>query len=336
MRKNTLADPVTRPPGWALAEFASGNSTSAGPVTLDLIDPAGHTYPVYSWAATTQPWTLLAWSGDRSRVLLGQYYHSPVVFSQLTLATGQVTTFSLPSGATVLGYTRPDGENILVADNEGIARYNLAGVLQQSLVTSTKYTSAISSPDGLTEVVTGNGGLDVVSNSGGIIRQLPVPGAHSCSPVRWRDATTVLATCYSSTVAGPQMWLVPLSNAGASALTHAPDGNGPDLGDIDAWQFPSGLYVQALGGCATTFIGLQSASGTVAAVSVPGSEGDNGVAATSGNRMLVVEKTTGCLPGSSLAWLDPATGAAQNVLPAPAHGYGVTAVIPFNANGTQP
>lgn len=333
-------NPVTRAlsqagPGWALAGFASGNSTSAGPVTLDLIDPAGHTYPVYTWAPTTEPLTLLAWSGDRSRVLLGQYYRSPVTFSQLTLATGQVTTFSLPSGATVLGYTRPDGENILVAGNGGIARYDLTGVLQQRLVSGGQYTSAISSPDGLTEIVNGSGGLDLVSNSGGTIRQLPVAGVSGCAPVRWWNSTTVLATCFPDRYAQPQLWLVPLTSAGSSALTPVRDGSGPDLGDIDAWQLPAGLYLEALGGCSTVFIGQQSASGTVTQVDVPGSDGNTPVAATSGSRMLVLERS-GCGPGASLIWLDPATAATQSVLQAPAHGYGVTSVVAFNGDGTQP
>jgi hypothetical protein len=333
-------DPGTQPlsqagPGWAIAEFSSGSPTVAGPVTLDLVDPSGRTYPLYSWASTMRPWNVLDWSGDRSRVLLVQADASPEVFGQLTLATGQLSTFTLPAGATVLGYTRPDGDNILVDDQDGLARYNLSGVLQQRLVTGSQYDSAISSPDGVTEVVNGSQGLELVSNTGGVIRQLPVPGGRGCAPVRWWNATTVLATCTPASPAyAPQVWLVPVTGARGTALTPVRT-SGPDLGDLDAWELPGGLYVQALGACGTQFIGQQSATGTVQQVSVPGSSGDNRVVATAGSRLLVLEVSE-CTPSASLAWLDPATGAISNVLLAPAHRYGVMSVIPFNGDGTQP
>jgi hypothetical protein len=334
-------NPVTRSlsqtgPGWALAEFGSGSATVAGPVTLDLVDPAGHTYPLYNWTATTQPWSVLDWSGDRSRVLLAQEGAPRKVFGQLTLATGQITTFMLPTDATVLGYTRPSGENILVADNDGIARYNVAGVLQQQLITGSQYNLAISSPDGQTEVVNGGSGLVLVRNSGSVIRQLPVPGVDAregCAPVRWWDATTVLARCTPTGSAAPQVWLVPLNGA-ARALTPVRDGGGPDLGDLDAWQLPTGVYTQGLGGCGTVFIGHQSPGGTVTEVNVPGGTDNNLVVAASGSRLMVLE-VSGCTPSASLVWLNPASGAEQNVLMAPAHDYGVMAVVPFNGDGKQ-
>jgi hypothetical protein len=40
--------------------------------------------------------------------------------------------------------------------------------------------------------------------------------------------------------------------------------------------------------------------------------------------------------GSSLAWFNPATGAKQPVLTAPANGTGVIAAIPDNRDGEQP
>lgn len=69
--------------------------------------------------------------------------------------------------------------------------------------------------------------------------------------------------------------------------------------------------------------------------STAGSAGNNEVAATSGSRMLVLE-VSGCTPSGSLAWLDPATGAVQSVLLAPARSYGVMSVVAFNGDGTQP
>jgi TolB protein len=325
--------------GWALAEFTAGSYQVAKPVTLYMIDPAGGKYRLYAWPATTQPWHLVDWSGDKTRVLLEELGAGPFVLHQLTLATGQLTSFTLPRAVTqVLGYTRPDGDNILV-NQDGIARYSLAGVLQGRLSQGSEFGSAISSPDGLTEVVSGGTGVDLVSNSGDKVRWLPVPGASAaeggCLPERWWNAAEVLVSCIPNGASGPRVWLVPVSGAAPTALTPTRVADSADLGDLDAWHLPGGLYVQALGGCGTKFIGRQSATGTVQTVIVPGSEGNNVVIATSARRMLVQEISE-CTPASTLVWLNPATGAVQPVLTAQPKTTGVASAIPFNEYGEQP
>lgn len=321
-------------PGWVLAEYATGSSQIAGPVTLYLVDPRGGLYKLYSWPATRQPWVLAAWSGDKTRALLEQVGVSQPTLHQLTIATGQVTTFTLPPTVTqVLGYTRPDGENILV-QQDGIVRYDLSGVLQTRLSTGPEDALAISSPDGLTEVVSAGSGVDLVSNAGGVIRFLPVPGSDAtlggCMPERWWNASDILVACTPTGAIGPQAWLVPVSGATPTALT-PPRLAPPDFGDMEAWQLPTGLYVEAETGCGPPFIAKQLADGTVQAVT-GGSA--SLVVATSGDLMLVQQ--SGCAPGSSLAWFNPATGAKQGVLTALANSTGVVDAIPYNANGEQP
>jgi hypothetical protein len=324
-------------PGWALAEFTTGSHQVAGPVTLYLVDPDGGVYQLYRWSATTQPWVLTAWSGDKSRVLLEQVATSQPTLHQLTLATGQVTTFTLPPTVTqVLGYTRPDGDNILVAQN-GVVRYNLAGALQVRLSDGTELASAVSSPDGLTEVVNGSSGVELVGNAGGVVRSLPIPGTDptmgGCTPERWWNAADVLVACTPSGAIGPQLWLVPVSGAAPTALTPARTGP-PDFGDEDAWQLPTGLYLQAETGCGPPFIAEQPAGGAAQVVAVAGGSGSV-VVATSGDQMLV-QQFHECVTGSSLAWFNPATGAIQQVLVAPANSVGVVAAIPDDADGEQP
>lgn len=322
-------------PGWAVAEFTTGSHQTAGPVTLYMVDPAGGMYQLYRWPATTQPWVLTAWSGDETRVLLQQVGTSPLTLHQLTLATGQVTTFALPPAVTqVLGYTHPDGENILVAQ-DGVVRYSLTGVLQARLSAGTELASAVSSPDGLTEVVNAGTGVELVSNAGGVVRFLPVPGTDStmggCTPERWWNAADVLVACTPSGAIGPQLWLVPVSGDAPTALTPVRTAP-PDFGDEDAWQLPAGLYLEAETGCGPPFIAEQLAGGGVQAV--PGGSGSV-VVATSGDRMLV-QQFTECLAASSLAWFNPATGAAQPVLTAPPHSTGVVSAIPYDGDGEQP
>jgi hypothetical protein len=322
-------------PGWALAEYTTGSSQVAGPVTLYMLDPQGGLYRLYSWPATTEPWVLMAWSGDETRALLEQVGTSQPTLHELTIATGQVTTFTLPSTVTqVLGYTRPDGENILV-QQDGIVRYSLTGVLQTRLSEGPQDALAVSSPDGLTEVVSAGTGVELVSNAGGAVRFLPVPGSDAtlggCAPERWWNSADVLVACTPAGANGPQVWLVPVSGATPTALTAPPPSGGPDFGAMDAWQFPTGLYVAAETGCGPPFIAKQLSGGAVQAV--PGGSASV-VVATSGDLMLVQQ--SGCAPSSSLGWFNPSTGAKQPVLTAPANGTGVVAAVPYNGDGEQP
>jgi TolB protein len=328
-------------PGWALAEYTTGSYQVAAPVTLYAVDPEGGMYQVFQWPATTDPWNLIDWSGDKTRVLLQEPGSAnPTTLHQLTLATGQITTFTVSAaGSQALGYTRPDGENILVAQ-DGIARYSLTGVFQARLSQAgSEYQSAVSSLDGLTEVLSGGTGVELVSNAGGMIRWLPVPGAAgnagSCMPVRWWNPSDVLVSCIASQVSEEQLWLVPVSGAAPTALTPPRSPYGPDFGDVDAWQLPTGLYLQAQAGCGPPFIATQSASGAVQAVTVPGASSGNVVIATTGDSMLVQEFSE-CLQGSSLAWFNPATGSAQLVLTRQPKSTGVVSAIAFNGDGEQP
>jgi hypothetical protein len=324
-------------PGWTLAEYTTGTFQKARPVTLYLVDPRGGKYRLYQWPATKEPWQLVDWSGDKARALFLPTGAKAGTMDQLKLATGKMTSFRLPSSVGfVLGYSHPDGVNVL-ATHDGIARYNLNGKLQAQLIKGNKYDEAISAPNGKTEVVNGTTGVDLVSNTGGIIRSLSVPGVsrNSCTPVRWWNASVVLVSCLPRSSPAAQLWLVPVSGAAPTALTPVRNGKGPDLGDLDAWKFRSGLYLQAAGPCGNQFIGKQSASGKVTEINVPGSGGTNIVAATSGDSMLVKE-VNGCLPSTALVWFKPATKAVTKVLPAPKSGYGVLEVVAYNRNGRQP
>jgi hypothetical protein len=321
-------------PGWVLAEYTTGSSQVAGPVTLYMVDPEGGMYQLHNWPATSEPWVLMAWSGDKTRALLEQVGVTQPTLHQLTLATGQITTFTLPSTVTqVLGYTRPDGENILV-QQDGVVRYSLTGVLQTRLSDGPQDAWEVSSPDGLTEVVSAGTGVELVSNAGGVVRFLPVPGSDAtmggCTPQRWWNAADIVVACTPSGAMGPQVWLVPISGAAPTALTPAAT-SAPDFGDMDAWQLPSGLYVEAETGCGPPFIAKQLAGGAVQAV--PGGSASV-VIATSGDLMLTQQ--SGCEPGSSLAWFNPATSAKQPVLTAQANSTGVIAAVPYNGDGEQP
>jgi len=171
-------------------------------------------------------------------------------------------------------------------------------------------------------------GLELVSNAGGVIRQLPVPHIKDgCSPVRWWTSRVILATCTETGLPGGNMWLVPVSGATATVLTPPRRHATFDMGDFNAWQLSSGRYVDGFGACATLVIGRQPAHGPEQLVHVPGAPSSLIITAT--RTRLLVERFNGCNPGASLVWLNPATHKLTVAVPVSGQQWGVTSVVPF-------
>ena len=333
-------------PGWELAEYTAGRppgdtagpAAKASPVTLYLISPAGVRYPMHTWGSQATAPYLIAWSGDKTRALLGL---TGSKYEQLTLATGKLTAGQLPGRAQPAGYTLPDGLNIL-GITEGssgsapstVARYSLAGQLLKVLTRGANESTAAYAANGTALAVSGSKGLELVSNAGGVIRALPVPNTSlplGCTPARWWNSTTVLAECFAKGADAPRLWLVPISGKRPTALTPQRSGAGPDLGDIGAWQLPSGTYLQALGGCATLQIFRQAASGSITPVVPAHTAGqDNRIVTALGGRLLINAQTA-CPGSESLLWYNPATKAEQWLLRAPAGTAGVIGVVAYNS-----
>ena len=325
--------------GWVLAEYTNGAAGKAAPVTLYLISPAGVRYPMHTWNGRGTTPYLIAWSGDKTRALLSLTGSG---YEQLTLSTGKLTVGKLAGRAQPLGYTLPDGQDILgvteaAAGGESatVARYSLAGRLLKVLTRGVDENTAAYAPNGATLAVSGAKGLELVSNGGGVIRSLPVPRtdpALGCYPSRWWNATTVLTECLADGAVAPRLWLVPANGKKPVPLTPQRSAAGPDLGDIDAWQLSSGLYVQGLGGCATMEIYRQAANGSITLVNVPHTSGNNNQVVTAVGARLLVHAQTSCPGSSSLLWFNPATHAEQWLLHAPASAAGVIGVVADNSN----
>jgi hypothetical protein len=321
--------------GWVLAQYTTapaGGGAGSGSAELYLISPGGTRYQLASWPDWRTAPELVAWSPDGKRALF-QVFSGKGGVDQLTLATGQMSTFVMPGSATPIGYTTPDGLNIVAGQPSGngtsLARYSLSGRLTSPLGYSAD-GQVLYAPSG-TEFVTGSSnGLKLVSNAGALIRRLPVPGtsANSCNPVRWWDSSMVLASCPPPNTASPQLWLVPLGGGRPTALTPPRSFKTGDLGDLDAWQLPSGLYLQSAGPCGELQIFKQAGNGSITLVTVPHTEGDNRVLTVLGSRLLV-QAPTSCEGSVSLLWFNPGTRAEQWLIRAPANAVGVTAAIPF-------
>jgi hypothetical protein len=329
-------------PGWALAEYSAGTSGDGVPVragsdTLYLVDPAGGRYTLAGWPKNSAPtkWRLQAWSGDGKRALFVTFGTRQQVH-QLDLRTGRLTGFTLPAGTNVLGYTRPDGLNILVgrgiaqSDSHVLERYSLAGRLQASLTTVADLGQVAYQPAGRELAAGALRGLELVSNRGGVIRTLKMRGeSNGCNAVRWWSSNTILASCETQSYV-QRMWLVPANGGTAKPLAPIHQHNF-DLGDFNAWQLSSGLYLNGYGACGSMVIGKQPARGPETLVNVPGSASSLIVTATSSR--LLVERINGCEPGNSLVWYNPATRAMNVAVPVHGHQQGVIAAIPYFVTG---
>ena len=327
-------------PGWVLAEHWNGRYPPGGkpvggyrplkpvaaPAVLYLVDPAGRRYQLYRTASTTSPPVLVDWSGDKTRALLRTATAGGV--EQVTLATGRVSRpAELAGQASVLGYTRPDGLNLLGWRQAGpraqLARYSLTGALTKVLATGPDAGAAVYSGDGTALAVGAARGLQLVSNSGAVIRSLPVAGT-PCDPVRWWSPGTILATCTGTAgTAAFRMWLVPAGGGQARALSVERAGDSGDLGDIGAWQLPSGRYFQGLGPCGTVQVFRQQANGSVTLITVPHSSGNNRVLGAY-QAQLLVQAPAGCSPTAALLWFNPSSRRERMLL-----SSGVLGAVPY-------
>jgi hypothetical protein len=319
--------------GWVLAQYTSAHTEGgSGPAALYLLSPGGTKYQLASWPNWRFAPQLVAWSPDGQRAVF-QVFSGKGGTEVMTLATGQMSTFVMSGEASPIGFTTPRGLNIVAGQPSGngtsLARYDLSGRLVQRLGFSVD-GQVLYAPSG-TEFATGiSNGLKLVSNGGTLIRNLPVHGtsANSCNPVRWWNSGTILASCVPPNSGSPQLWLVPVSGARPTALTPPRRVSSGDLGDLDAWQLPSGLYLQAAGPCAVLQIFRQSGHGSITRVTVPHTNGDNRVLTAQGSRLLI-QAPTSCTGSNSLLWFNPATHAEQWLFRAPGNVVGVAIAVPF-------
>lgn len=341
-------------PGWTLATWTSLAPTNAQPqpdeltladveTTLYLVDPTGAHYSITEFPAPgDQGATPLVtdWSGDGSSALLNVGTDVIVV----DLRTGEHTTFTPPAefGFTA-GFTHPNGEAVLVStsfngDEPGtLHRFDRSGAPQFTYPTDRlegRFSGTyLPSPDGLSIVLGTDDGLVVMGNDGTVARHLTIAEQGECTPVRWWDAdSTVLADCRDA--AGlwiKQLWLVPVDGATPTALTAPNDGQTmPDLGDTNAWQLPTGTYVQAASACGTEYLARLEPDGTTTPVAVPEVDENDSVdfvGAVGSNLLLQAELS--CGPGRALLLFDPAANTSTVLLGPPVNDGGVTAAVPY-------
>ena len=345
-------------PGWLLA--TSHSAVENATTTLYLVDPAGGRYRVTTFpSSSAQPPALVDWSGDGSHALLSTGDSTAIVVELRTGKQTVITVDGLPR------FARPDGNAILVSsggDGTGPAtlkRVDLAGNQQLAYPTN-KLGSAFNgkylpTPDG-TQLVLGTAkGLVLVGNDGAVGRKLPspMPGA-GCAPVRWWTPTTLLASCtahpadpYTTSAVPTQLWQVPLNGGAPTALTavNPSDGSDPswggDFGDSNAWQLPSGTYLQSSRSCGPRFLSRLTPDKHTTVVTVPGLEGrpagGAGVVGVDGTDLdLLAVAASGCDGRgrqSLLLRYDPANDTSTVLIGPPVNGGTVLSAESYPGQG---
>jgi TolB protein len=312
--------------------------------TLYLVDPAGGRYPITTFP-TGSTARLVGWSGDGSHALFhaakpGSLSNGTAI--SVDLRSGNQTTFAVAGGSPI-GYARPDGTAVLVGkghygDRPSLERVDLAGNQELIYPLGEDYKGgALPTPDGTQVVLGSSKGLALVGNDGTPGKALPVPGElTACSPVRWWTSGVVLARCGAAVrfSSAGQLWQVPVDGTTPIALTavNSAQGDDPgfrgDYGDVDAWQLPSGTFLQSLGACGTLFLSRLTPDGHTTQVNVPGVSSSVIVNGVSGDKLVLVAKA-GCGPGTSLLTYDPATNSYTTLLGATVNGGSVAQAIVY-------
>lgn len=331
-------------PGWSLVQYStakqSGNVLKGGTTALYLVDPRGQKFTVHSWKnsqATPIP-HLLDWSGDRQRALLVQQV-SPTGgahVEQISLVTDKVVNeFTLPSLTEPIGYTKPDGLNLLTikftynGTRVQLIRYNLAGVRQRVLAEITRpFADTLYAPDGTYLLATAPSGLDQISNTGGVVKRFhPRPAQDFCSPIRWWNSTTVLASCFRT----------PLDSVARLWLFHVRTGRSSPLAPVTgfnqntAWYISSGQFLQESTICPV--LAQVFRNGSIHKAPVPGN-GSIQIVGAVGGRLLLTGQATQCYysASASLLWFDPKQHKVSYLLRAAKNVIGVLAVVPFGGS----
>lgn len=346
-------------PGWLLATWSevpgrrAGGELSPGELTAEtatttlyLVDPAGGRYPITTFpppGAGSSP-TLADWSGDGTHALFYAYAPAPSATYTVTtvdLHSGTQASFSIDNGANSFDvaarYSRPQGKAVLLAKSNGaearwLKRVDLTGRPELTYPVGRDFQgSYLSTPDGTQLVLGMADGLALMGNDGTAGKTLPVTGEQDCAPTRWWNSTSTVVVARCRGRGGARLWLVPISGEPPTALTAPLNGQGPDYGDLNAWQLPSDMFVQVAGACGSEYLGkLSAVGGTTTRVDVPGVDPRSSIRVIGPDGgHLVVQGRASCGGGQALFDYDPAAKASTVLLGPPLNGGGVIAALPY-------
>jgi hypothetical protein len=332
--------------GWVVVRY-DGSTTDLsreGPFVIYLVDPAGTLYEIRAFT-TADPFVgeLEAFANSGRQIALEMVRRSDFErrVASLSLESGLWrTVLLLPDAYSSLGTTLPSGRDIVVnrqdtpSATDYLEIYRTNGDLFASITSAPSgfpWLTWLYGLDGTFLVVGAGSALTVYQNDGTMVRDLTIPAGY-CEPVRWWDATTILASCVPDYVLSANgyyhvLWLIPLDGSAGSALT-APPPPGWDVvefGHADAWRAAATTLVQWYGDCGARGIQVLHPDTSTDWVSI-GVGGSHWIHAQDGNN-LIIHSNSGCGDSYGPVSLISPTGSLIRTLVPTIPGYfGVTSV----------
>jgi TolB protein len=326
------------------------------PTRLYLVSPAGDRYLITTFAPPHNFPGLVGWTTDAGRALLASGV-------EIDLHTGAQTTIPGLGAPGHAAYADADGTAFLVStpgvgdEPDMLTRVDRAGTTEVTYPTDHLGGAGrfgghyLVSPDGTQLVLaTSNQGdgpvprtdnsLVVFSQQGSVVATLPSPTPNAfCSPVKWWQPTVILAECNTVHSMANQLWEVPVDGSAPTALTALNPGRlddprlqdpgfGKDVGDRNAWQLPTGTFLQSAGPCGTKFLSRLTPTKHATRVNVPGVSGNVIVIGATSDKLLLTA-WGGCGLAPSLLAYDPAANTTTVLLGPPGDGGGVINVQLF-------
>jgi hypothetical protein len=269
---------------------------------------------------------------------------------EVDLTTGAHRQINVPQLATI-GFTSPMGAN-LVADQDMVAadgtwtgqrlvrldrngkpQVQLAEIAEPKPGDLIEYPESntlrwLYSPDGASVYLNGQGGLRVVSNAGGPIRDLATletPHAN-CAPVAWWDQHTILASCIDPN--GFRLWLAPTAGGSAKPLTQLPGKEPIGLGYDNAVRAGDTVFAQHEEACGAVTVHELASSGAGAPVAIPQSLSSDRLIGAAGSKIAIMSSAR-CGYPAWFGFYDAGTNTTQKIVPDVPGELGVRAALAF-------
>jgi hypothetical protein len=297
--------------GWVAAAYSADtiNPYTDGPTVVYLVSPAGDRYELASFpAGGPQADYVGNISNDGTHVAVAIYVPGgPSRVVSIDIATGaQRDILAVESGLSI-GTTLPTGRDVVVLHTtfnptlDNLEVYRVNGSLFADIISRPNQAPGLTwlyGLDGTYLLVGEPNGLNIYSNDGTFVRTLDIPPGY-CEPVRWWDATTILAGCVPQDVVDASgfyhvLWLIPLDGSPGEPLTAAPpvDWDLVEFGHADAWRANGQILLQWWGDCAARGIQVRQPGGTGDWLTVEPT-GGHWIHAQAGND-LVIHSIDGC------------------------------------------
>lgn len=292
--------------------------------SLEVISADGTRHPVWTVALRETPthwfpgdFVLADWRPEMHsallRVSLGGQGEKAVSYD---VTTGATRELKLPQDVNSIGLD-PDGTGLLMTTYPGAERSRRVSTLSWAGVKSSLPARADAVPlisvDGHTLVTSDSVEREWWVTDLATRTSVAFPTKGSCTPTRWYDATSVIATC--NTPRGSQIRQIDLDGT-SSALGIRHSGKtravGPLVFNDDDLRVVQGTtWYESFGGCGGAFLTRQTAAGSVKLVRVPGRlTGTLSLVGARGDDLVIAHEKHDCgttTTRAALSLFDPVT-----------------------------